>query len=89
MEKISDCFGITRRAFLARYAGCLGSLAFAHMLASEESLAAGETAKPLADPLVPKAPHLKARAKSVICRRARRFFSRGGTPAHHQNSVRK
>ena len=73
MEKTSKEFALTRRAFLARYAGCLGSLAFAHMLASEESLAAGETAKPLAGPLAPKPPHLKPRAKSVIC-----LFQHGG-----------
>ncbi len=45
---------ITRRAFLGRYAGCLGTLALADLLASE-----GLAAAP--------GPHHQPRAKSVIC----------------------
>src|SRR4051794_33372290 len=48
-------FAVTRRAFLARYAGSLSSLALAHLAAE-----AG-------DPLAPKAPHQPAKAKAVIC----------------------
>jgi hypothetical protein len=56
-------FNLTRRAFLARYAGGLGSLALAHLLANESR----------ADPLAPKPPHHKAPAKAVIC-----LFQHGG-----------
>ncbi|MCE9533420.1 MAG: DUF1501 domain-containing protein [Planctomycetes bacterium] len=48
-------FALTRRAFLARYAGSLGSLALAQLAADAR------------DPLVPKAPHFPAKAKAVIC----------------------
>jgi hypothetical protein len=54
---------LTRRAVLARYAGGLGSLALAHLLAAESR----------ADPLAPKPPHHKATAKAVIC-----LFQHGG-----------
>src|SRR5205814_5431381 len=60
-------FSVTRRAFLARYAGGLGSLALAHLLAADGRAA------PSADPLAPKAPHHTPRAKSVIC-----LFQHGG-----------
>jgi hypothetical protein len=58
-------FALTRRAFLARYAGCLGSVALAHLLAAEDS--------PAASPLSPKQPHHQPRAKAVIC-----LFQHGG-----------
>src|SRR6266568_6647479 len=45
---------INRRAFLGRYAGGLGALALAQLVAE-------------ADPLAPKAPRHPAKAKSVIC----------------------
>jgi hypothetical protein len=60
-------FSLTRRAFLAHHAGALGSLALAHLLASE---ARPESAR---DPLAPKVPHHRARAKAVIC-----LFQHGG-----------
>ncbi len=58
-------FSLTRRAFLARYAGGLGSLALAHLLAGETQAAR--------DPLAPRPPHHKAKAKAVIC-----LFQHGG-----------
>jgi hypothetical protein len=50
-----NCYRLTRRAFLTRYAGSLGSLALAHLAAE-----AG-------DPLAPKSPHQPPKAKAVIC----------------------
>jgi hypothetical protein len=58
-------FALTRRAFLARYAGGLGSLALAHL--------AAEAAEPSRDPLAPKKPHHEPKAKAVIC-----LFQHGG-----------
>jgi hypothetical protein len=55
----------TRRAFLGRYAGCLGTLALADLLAAEE--------QPPADPLAARPPHHAARARAVIC-----LFQHGG-----------
>jgi hypothetical protein len=60
-------FALTRRAFLAHYAGGLGSLALAHLLA-QEARSAGSR-----DPLAAKTPHHRARAKAVIC-----LFQHGG-----------
>jgi hypothetical protein len=60
-------FSLTRRAFLARYAGSLGALALAHLFATDSAV--GQTA----DPLAPRAPHHPPRAKSVIC-----LFQHGG-----------
>jgi hypothetical protein len=48
-------FALTRRAFLARYAGSLGSFALAQLAAEAN------------DPLAPKMPHHTPKAKSVIC----------------------
>jgi Protein of unknown function (DUF1501) len=62
----SDC-NLTRRAFLQRNAGGLGTLALAHLLAAEARAA------PSADPLAPRAPHHAPRARSVIC-----LFQHGG-----------
>jgi hypothetical protein len=62
-------FAITRRAFLARYAGGLGSLALAHLLAADGARAAGESGRPLAL----KQPHHPPRAKAVVC-----LFQHGG-----------
>jgi hypothetical protein len=56
----------SRRAFLGRYAGCLGSLALTHLLAGEAR------ATPEA-PLAPRVPHHRPRAKAVIC-----LFQHGG-----------
>lgn len=63
MRSISE---LTRRAFLGRYAGCLGALALTDLLAAEE------LSRP-PDPLAPKRPHHAPRAKSVIC-----LFQHGG-----------
>src|SRR5438445_1804550 len=60
-------FSVTRRAFLARYAGSLGGLALAHLLASEQ----GRAAEP--GLLAPKQPHHPPRARAVIC-----LFQHGG-----------
>jgi hypothetical protein len=61
-------FTLTRRAFLGRYAGGLGPLALAYLLAGEV-----RAAPPAADPLAPRPPHHRARARSVIC-----LFQHGG-----------
>src|SRR5437660_10982174 len=60
-------FSLTRRAFLAKYAGSLGGLARAHLLASERARSAE------AGLLAPKQPHHPPRAKAVIC-----LFQHGG-----------
>jgi hypothetical protein len=59
----------TRRAFLGRYAGCLGSLALAHLLAGDSR---AEPAR-AGDALAPQPPHHPPRARSVIC-----LFQHGG-----------
>src|SRR5437763_2806760 len=59
-------FALTRRAFLAHYAGSLGGLALAHLLAGEAPAAAHGL-------LAPKEPHHRPRAKAVIC-----LFQHGG-----------
>src|SRR5437016_9590039 len=58
-------FQLTRRAFLGRYAGCLGSLALAHLLGDETY---ANTA-----PFTAKPGHHAAKAKAVIC-----LFQHGG-----------
>src|SRR5262249_46200971 len=58
-------FALTRRAFLARYAGSLGSLALTHLLATDRARADGLLAL--------KKPHHAPRAKAVIC-----LFQHGG-----------
>src|SRR5262249_42789447 len=58
-------FALTRRAFLGRYAGSLGTLALAHLV--------GQAADSPADPLAPKKPHHEPKAKAVIC-----LFQHGG-----------
>src|SRR5262245_30545826 len=55
-------FGLNRRAFLARYAGALGPLALAHLLADDRRARAG----------APE-PRPRAKATSVIC-----LFQHGG-----------
>ena len=68
--RISVDFSLTRRAFLGRHAGAIGSLALAHLAAAE-----GGRDKPgrSLDPLLPKTPHHPAKAKAVIC-----LFQHGG-----------
>src|SRR5437763_356882 len=63
-------YSLNRRAFLARYAGSLGGLALAHLLAPEQSRAAPADAPGL---LAPRQPHHPPRAKAVIC-----LFQHGG-----------
>jgi hypothetical protein len=65
VQPIFSDLAITRRAFLGRYAGCLGSLALAHVLSPENAKADS--------PLAPKQPRFKPRARSVIC-----LFQHGG-----------
>jgi hypothetical protein len=60
----------TRRAFLGRCAGSLGSLALAHLLASEQ-VQANEAVS--GGPLDVKTPHHRPRARAVIC-----LFQHGG-----------
>jgi hypothetical protein len=72
MNQAPPDFALTRRAFLARYAGSLGSLALAHLLTAEGVGTAAEDSS-RAGPLTPKAPHHAPRAKSVIC-----LFQHGG-----------
>src|SRR5262245_7376656 len=64
IRPITD-FALTRRAFLGRYAGSLGTLALAHLV--------GQAADSPADPLAPKKPHHEPKAKAVIC-----LFQHGG-----------
>src|SRR5438132_10646029 len=65
MSQPSLDFRLTRRAFLGRYAGCLGSLALAHLL--DREVCAGTGA------LTTRPPHHPAKAKAVIC-----LFQHGG-----------
>ena len=65
MDDFFGDYALTRRAFLGRYAGCLGSLALAHLFADEAR--AGDP------PLATRAAHCPARAKAVIC-----LFQHGG-----------
>jgi hypothetical protein len=65
-------FTLTRRAFLAHYAGSLGGLALAHLLTRDGLLSAGD-APPTPGPLTLKPPHHTPRAKAVIC-----LFQHGG-----------
>ncbi len=72
----SQCdYSLTRRAFLGRYAGSLGGLALAHLLAQEGR--AAPTSAPNSSGsrglLAPKEPHHPARARAVIC-----LFQHGG-----------
>jgi hypothetical protein len=62
----------TRRSFFRECAGGLGTIALAHLLASE-----GRTAEalPSGNPLAPRPPHFPARARSVI------FFFMEGAPS--------
>ena len=72
MDNTNDTFALNRRTFLARYAGGLGSLALAHLLASE-AVGAGDGPLRHRGPLAPKPPHHKPRAKAVIS-----LFQHGG-----------
>ncbi len=56
----------SRRAFLARAGGGIGSLALAALLQSEGLLVADDTPERRLNPLAPRPPHFPAKAKSVI-----------------------
>jgi hypothetical protein len=71
MQSAVNDFALTRRAFLGRYAGCLGGLALAHLWAGE--VRGGRDAASGQGPLAPKPPHHQGRAKAVIC-----LFQHGG-----------
>jgi hypothetical protein len=73
MTQMSTEFGITRRSFLAQYAGCLGGLALTHLLAADSTRAAGMHDPLAAGPLAAAPPHHIPRAKAVIC-----LFQHGG-----------
>jgi hypothetical protein len=64
MKQATNEFALTRRAFLGHYAGCLGSVALAQLLAGDRCHAGA---------LAPKTPHHTTRAKAVIC-----LFQHGG-----------
>lgn len=66
-EHSSLSTSLTRRAFLGKYAGCLGGLALAELLAAERAKLGASA------PLMAKSPHHRPRAKSVIC-----LFQHGG-----------
>jgi hypothetical protein len=67
-------FSLSRRAFLARYAGGLGSLALSYLLANERGARAAVPEPDAAsDPLAPRRPHHAPRARAVIC-----LFQHGG-----------
>jgi len=66
-------FALTRRSFLARYAGCLGSLALVQLLADEELRAGSGNHEGL---LAQKIPSHAGKANAVIC-----LFQHGG-PSH-------
>jgi hypothetical protein len=68
MPQPRNHFALTRRAFLGRSAGGLGSLALAHLLAAD-----GVPAAASESPLAPKRPHHPPRARAVIC-----LFQHGG-----------
>jgi uncharacterized protein DUF1501 len=70
MQLVERDFAVSRRAFLARYAGCLGSLALSHLIAAEGRC---DAPRPSAGPLDLKPPHHPPRAKAVIC-----LFQHGG-----------
>jgi hypothetical protein len=65
-------FAVTRRAFLGRSVGGLGTLALAHLLATD-GVHAAEAPPHHAGPLAPKQPHHPPRARAVIC-----LFQHGG-----------
>jgi hypothetical protein len=73
MNQVFADFAVTRRSFLARYAGSLGSLALAHLLAVEQGRAAETNSAMAGGPLAPAAPHHAPRARAVIC-----LFQHGG-----------
>lgn len=69
MSVISPALAMTRRAFLGRYAGCLGTMALAELLAQEH----GPRAQASPSNLHLRPPHHTPKAKAVIC-----LFQHGG-----------
>ena len=72
----SPPFGMTRRELLARSGVGMGMLALAGVAADDRATGATQTAGAVANPLAPKEPHFRPRAKRVI-----HFFLNGG-PSH-------
>jgi hypothetical protein len=68
MNPLADCCRLSRREFFTTAAGGVGGLALAALLSEEAS------AREAVNPLAPKPPHFKARAKNCIF-----FFLSGGT----------
>ncbi len=66
----------SRREFLLKAGGGFGALALSSLLQTDGLLTAGETSGPLENPLAPKQPHFKGRAKAVI------FLFMEGGPSH-------
>jgi hypothetical protein len=64
-NEMRSVFQMNRRAFLGRYAGCLGSLALAHLLGDEARASGGAFST--------QSPHHTPKAKAVIC-----LFQHGG-----------
>jgi hypothetical protein len=65
MSRLDTQFRLTRRAFLGRYAGCLGTLALSHLLTEDARANLGA--------LATRPAHHAGRAKAVIC-----LFQHGG-----------
>src|SRR5947209_1436564 len=66
----------SRREFLLKAGGGFGALALSCLLDHDGLLRAAEAAKQIANPLAPKEPPLKAKAKAVI------FLFMEGGPSH-------
>jgi hypothetical protein len=67
MHPIEEHLLQSRRNFLATSASGIGTLALASMLRDEGLLAAEANAIDAANPLTPKPPHFKGKAKACIC----------------------
>lgn len=73
MKRATEPFSLNRRSFLGAAGGGLGYLALSHLWSLESSAqSAGQTIK-APNPLAPRSPHFRPRAKSVIC-----LFQHGG-----------
>src|SRR5438093_7732355 len=75
-ERFERVQEITRRHFFGQCGVGIGALAFASLF--ERLAAASGTSSAAADPLAPKAPHHRPRAKSVI------YLHMAGSPPQHE-----
>jgi hypothetical protein len=66
----------SRREFLLKAGGGFGALALASLLQADGFAFGSETEEPAKDPLAPKKPHIKAKARAVI------FLFMEGGPSH-------